>query len=113
MMDMPAPEDRVVVLLDQPNGSTALLFDAKQGYVRTSPEYVQLFELAKSNGDVDARNAAFDDVLAALGDQGYFLFAMEYPGVPASNLGYEGGTISFDGDEWIVSSCLSTDLPIA
>lgn len=113
MSPLPNFEDRGVILLDQPNGSAALLFDLKGGHIRTTSEYDTLFTIVKETGDVDERNSAIDDALASLADQGYFFFAMEYPGVPANGLDIDGDIIAFDGDEWNIVAWLETDLPIA
>lgn len=112
-MQIPDAENRLVLLLDQPNGSSALMFDAQGGSVHTSPSYIELFQCVKNEtGDIDSRNARLNDVLATLGEEGYFLFAMEYPGVPADELGIDGDKMWFDGDEWTVDGWISTDLPI-
>lgn len=111
--DVPSPERRFAVLLDQPNGTTALLFDDTRG-AHADPDYMRLLHLLKRMGDPYDRAGELTALAIRMsdGDDSTLIASLVYPGVAADDLYDDDLTLVFNGDKWDIDSVIKTDIPI-
>lgn len=115
-MNVPSPENRMAVILVQPNGSTALLLDGAAD-PHTSPEYMDMLFTLK-NTDRDAYELAdeLEETLVHLDECEILVARLVFPGVPANEVCDEDSdgypTFTFNGDIWEVDSIIETEIPI-
>lgn len=104
-------DDRIAMVLEQPNGYSVLFFDERGGALHAEPAYLKLFQAVKNANEEDMADAEEE-----LRDTDYLIADIIYPGVYSISevIWYERDVpyTSLSGYNFRVDNILTTDLPI-